>query len=428
MQANASLIDSASSGNDTINAIDSDTIQISSGDDTIDVSDNASITVDSGAGVGIVGDGDTVTGDGSNAISVSGQGDVIDVSNATIDISSNDAVTVTGSNDTIVGGSTDSVLVTGTSDNVSATDSNVVFDGANTDDSVFGAGDTGGNWSEPDPDDTGDEGGYGGYSGGGDGYDGGGYGYGLTKWKGKKPTATQVAKAEQSDSVYEGAKWADQTITWSFANASGNFSDSITDTKEQQAIEQAFQAWAKASGLNFEEVQPGAKADIEVGFSDLNPASTSAIGLTTYTSQAGALTGVDVELEDPNQAPLDTNGKGALTYANTSATFEQVALHEIGHALGLADNDIAGSIMNAVLGTGNQTLSATDIADIQSLYGNTSTTAASSAYDAQVHQLVQAMGTFDAAGADTGDFNPQAEAYLYQEHMLASAHPSVHVA
>lgn len=136
-------------------------------------------------------------------------------------------------------------------------------------------------------------------------------------------------------------------------------------------VEEAFQAWAKASGLTFQEVAAGAPADINVGFSELDPAATNLIGQTQYKSEDGQLeAGVQVALADPNQAPLSINAHGQLAYASTDVTFEQVVMHEIGHALGLADTGQAGSIMNAVLGTGNQTLSDTDITTIRALYSS----------------------------------------------------------
>ncbi|RDS80259.1 hypothetical protein DWU98_15250, partial [Dyella monticola] len=426
VDAGASLISDGTSGDNTIDLGTGTTLEIGNNNgysDTVNASNDQAITLDQGASINLVGSDDAVSATTTGTVSVDGQGNVIDISNATIDLTSGDDVTINGSNDKIYGGSDDTFTVTGTDDDVSATYSAVSFSGTNTGDDVTGTDDTGAGWAAPDPDDIDDEGGYGGYSGGG-GY-GGGYGYGLTKWKKKNPSAAEVAKADHSDSVYEGAKWADKTVTWSFGSASGGFSDAITGTAEQQAVEQAFQAWAKASGLNFVELAPGAKANIEVGFNDLDTASTNQIGLTTYSNQGGTLTSAKVELEDPNQASLTTNASGQLAYANTNATFEQVALHEIGHALGLADNDIAGSIMNAVLGTGNQTLSGTDTADIQSLYGQMSSDAHPTV--AQTHQLVQAMSAFDVEGVAVSEYTPTSnDAYLYQAHLQAGTHAVLH--
>jgi len=364
----------------------------------------------SGSSASIVSAGTAVQMDGSNqTASLSNTGDTVDLaagvtadkvdaSNITIDISGDVTAIIDGSNDKVVGAADDNLTVTGTDDDVSATDSSVVVDGTNTGDDVVGAGDTGSNWAAPDPDDgSGDSGDPGDY----------GYGYGFAKWKGRAPDAAQVAKyagASQS-SVYEQASWADKTVTWSFAEgnqptqSADPFSSYINTSSEEAAVEQAFQAWAKASGLNFVEVPDTATSDIRVGFGDLNTPTSNVIGLTSFSSADGQLNpGVVVRLEDPSQAPLITAANGQATYASTGTSLEQVALHEIGHALGLADNANADSVMDYLLSSSNQSLSSTDVAGIQSLYGSaaSSTSASTSSVNSQLHQLVQAMASFDA--------------------------------
>ena len=387
--------------------------------ETVGLGYGASVTLGaSDTGVTVDGSDASISASDDSAMTVDGTDDVITASNTRVDISGDDALTIDGSNDVIVGGSGDDFTVNGASDVITATDSTVTYDGSNANDGIFGTGDS---WSDPSEDTSGD---------GGVVTGGGYYGYGLTRWKGTSPTAKQIAAAEQSDSVYEGASWSDKTITWSLASASGSFSGAITNAQEQASVDQAFQTWAKASGLQFQEVAPGAQADIEVGFSDLNPASTNAIGLTNYDSQNGTLdAGVKVELEDPSQAALTTNAAGQLVYASTDATFEQVALHEIGHALGLADNDIAGSIMNAVLGANNQMLGGTDVANVQALYGVPSTPSNSATQSVtQVHQLVQAMSQFDAAEMGIDHSDSESSMAMYQERSLAAMHESRHAA
>jgi hypothetical protein len=423
VDAGASLNSDSSSGGNTFNVSTGSSLEIASNysADTVNAGLGQTIQLDQGASVNLVGSGVTIDAAQNGTVSVNGQGDVIDISNATIDLAGNEGVTIVGSNDRIEGSNGDSFVVTGTGDSVYATDSSVVFDGTNSEDDVFGAGDTGSNWSEPDPEDSGDTGGY--------GY---GYGYGLVDYKGRAPSAAKVAAAEGSHSAYEGAAWADKTVTWSLANGSGAFADSVSAPAEQSAIEQAFQTWAKASGLNFDQVADDTSADIEVGFSNLDTSSSSAIGLTRYASTNGQLdSGVLVELENPNQSSLSASGAGQLAYADTGASFEQVALHEIGHALGLADNGDAGSIMNALLDSNNQSLDAMDVANIQQLYATSGLVGASTAQPnqainevAQLHQLIQAMGAFDSTLGPIGNELPTYDQHF---HSLTASIASNHV-
>ena len=84
--------------------------------------------------------------------------------------------------------------------------------------------------------------------------------------------------------------------------------------------------------------------------------------------------GTIVRLEDPAadfvDASLDSRYQGSWT------TLYQVALHEIGHALGLDHSKDPNAIMFPTLGNKNVDLDATDIAGIQALYGGTSTSGA----------------------------------------------------
>jgi hypothetical protein len=213
-------------------------------------------------------------------------------------------------------------------------------------------------------------------------------------------TATATPTTGTGTSALEGARWDSQVITWSFAGATGTngSSTSPAEAAYESEIQQAFATWAKASGLIFEEVAGSAQADINIGFGELNTATTGVVGYTTYQAQAGQMApGANIELEDPNQDALVAGAGGQLTYSGTEATLEQVLLHEIGHALGLADNSDQSSIMYYALSSGNQTLDSTDIAGIQSLYGPGSVPPASTSSAAvgrQVDQMIQAMAAY----------------------------------
>lgn len=182
------------------------------------------------------------------------------------------------------------------------------------------------------------------------------------------------------DYALEGAKWPATSITWSFAtstydvDASDSFSSAITGAY-QGAIQWAFQQWSSVTPLAFTQVADspdyGHAADIRIGFGALDTPSTGVIGQTNLRwSGAGSMLPDEVvRLEDPGQLTLNPNGSGSYTYAGTAATLQQVALHEIGHALGLGHASDPNAVMYASVSTNNQTLGQTDVAGIQSLYG-----------------------------------------------------------
>jgi predicted Zn-dependent protease len=202
----------------------------------------------------------------------------------------------------------------------------------------------------------------------------------------------QSAIALGENTVLTGSMWDQKIITYSIAGQGGKFSGSMNKA-EDAAVQQAFATWGAASGLTFKEVSGSSKSDITVGFADFNTASTGVIGNTSYTSKAGVMqAGAVVQVEDGSQDALVAGANGQLTYAGTQATLEQALLHEIGHALGLADNDDASSIESYYLGSGNQTLSQGDITAIQSLYGMLPTPVTPTSIS--VNQLIQSMASF----------------------------------
>ena len=174
---------------------------------------------------------------------------------------------------------------------------------------------------------------------------------------------------------YEGAKWnTGAVITWSIADHPGTADSPFSGymgSQYEALVQQAFQAWAAASGLTFEEVVDSSQSDIRLGWGNFNTSSTSVVGYTACVMRSGELQpNVIIRVEDPAQVPLVAGPGNTLTYSGTHASLSQVIMHEIGHALGLADNNDPNSVMYYQATGANNTLDTNDVAGIQTLYGS----------------------------------------------------------
>jgi hypothetical protein len=229
--------------------------------------------------------------------------------------------------------------------------------------------------------------------------------------------AYQVTGAvPQATSMFEGPAWDSNVITWSVATTPGSASSpfsSYMTAGETPLVSQAFQAWGAASGLTFEEVPDSALSDIRIGWGTFDTADSGVLGYTSFQAQSGQIQpNAMVRLEDPSEDALVTNPDGNLSYSGTNAELYQVLLHEIGHAIGLADNSGPNSVMYAAAGASNRSLDGTDIAGAQTLFSLTQTpmqSPAVSSGDASVatlHQLIQAMATVQIEPALNTPSNP----------------------
>jgi hypothetical protein len=235
-----------------------------------------------------------------------------------------------------------------------------------------------------------------------------------------KPGAAKVAQKARGEIenaishnakvALSGAVWENNTVTWSVGSG-GDFSSSMSPS-EVEAVRQAFAEWSKATGLNFEEVASPGAADITVGMGSFDTPNTGVVGFTTFREKAGHIpSGAVVRVEDVSEDALVADTAGISVYAGTDATFNQVLLHEIGHALGFGDNADPTSVESYNLSAANRTLSSNDIAQASGLYGR-----APEAVNG-AHQIIQAMSSFAPA--------PMASATAANDPGL-SAHPMLY--
>ncbi len=213
------------------------------------------------------------------------------------------------------------------------------------------------------------------------------------------------------NAVLEGARWDSQVITWNFTAPAGV--DATVGAAYMAQGQQALDAWASATSLSLQEVFDPSQADIRIGFGQLDTAGSGVVGYTSGRALAGVIGSTDIELEDPTQDALAAGADGQLTYESTGATFEQILLHEIGHALGFADNPDQNSVMYYELTSANRTLDGTDLAGAISLYGQ------GASPDIGVGQLIQAMASYSVVPAGSVAITSRNEP-LIQELQLAA--------
>jgi len=155
--------------------------------------------------------------------------------------------------------------------------------------------------------------------------------------------------------AFEGPTWHAGPITWSFADttyssdqAKAPFSAPLS-ASAQAVMVQAIQKWAGISGLVFQQVADTPfnfdAADIRIGFGTLGTPTTRIIGQTNYSFKQYLNPDVIVRLEDPSEDPLVSVNNSLVYGGPGGTTLYQVALHEFGHALGMAHSSSPADVM-----------------------------------------------------------------------------------
>jgi Ca2+-binding RTX toxin-like protein len=156
-------------------------------------------------------------------------------------------------------------------------------------------------------------------------------------------------------------------VTWSFATTVGaiyNFDSSISSAAYQQAIQMAFDAWEAVANIDFVQVADSSAVDIRLGWDSIDGAN-NIVGECTanYNPANGLINFAEIRFDDDEVWSSDPNYTGS-----SAINFYAVALHEIGHALGLSHSSDPSTIMYAFTGTAID-LTAGDIAGAQYIYG-----------------------------------------------------------
>ncbi|WP_160170258.1 matrixin family metalloprotease [Sulfitobacter noctilucicola] len=160
------------------------------------------------------------------------------------------------------------------------------------------------------------------------------------------------------------------TVTWAFASTPGTgfvFSQYITESAYRDVIRDAFQAWEDVADIDFVEVSSGSQTDIQLGWDTID----GAFGVVGEASTLGSKTTATLFSFTQSEIRFDIaeNWTTERDVGSNEVGLYQVALHEIGHAIGLGHTQDPDTIMYASNISGLDGLTPGDIAGAQAFYG-----------------------------------------------------------
>ncbi len=163
-------------------------------------------------------------------------------------------------------------------------------------------------------------------------------------------------------------------VYWSFATSPGDgfgFSDYITNGTYRDVVRDAFQAWEDVADINFVEVADGAQTQMSLGWDTID----GSFGVVGEARTAGSRSTDTLFSMTEAEIRFDVSENWSTgTAGNNEVGFYQVALHEIGHAIGLNHSTDPNTIMYASNISGIPDLTASDIAGAQAIYGEAQST------------------------------------------------------
>lgn len=165
-----------------------------------------------------------------------------------------------------------------------------------------------------------------------------------------------VPEGQVEDYVYSGRKWGKLALTYLFENYTPDLIQSVV----RGAIQDAFDQWSSVTPLSFSEVSSG--ADVRLSWvagdhGDGHPFDgPSGVLAHAFYPEDGRVHFDEDELWTDDDPP-------------SGIDLASVALHELGHTLGLAHSNDTQAVMYAYYGGRRRSLRSDDEAGIQYIYG-----------------------------------------------------------
>ena len=183
------------------------------------------------------------------------------------------------------------------------------------------------------------------------------------------PQASRSARGRLAPFVTVGAKWGTNSLTYKFLNTTPD----LQPNRQQEIITEAFGRWAAVSALEFPQIQATETSDLAIAFhrgshgdgypfDDAGGPDGNTLAHGFFPPPQGGQWAGTLHFDEFETWKDQPGGSGTRLY--------NVALHEIGHVLGLDHSQDANAIMYAYYSEDRNDLRADDIAGIQSLYGS----------------------------------------------------------
>jgi hypothetical protein len=176
-----------------------------------------------------------------------------------------------------------------------------------------------------------------------------------------------------SNYALTGGRWAlGSTVTWYYeGTSSAVISHQIsagypTTDLFPSEIRAAFSRWDDFGAINFQQVSSPIGANIVIRWGNIDGAF-NILGQASWNYFANGLFASPVNITF-DSSELYNPASGTERLANTSASFYALALHEIGHAIGIAHYSDELAIMNPYISSLND-MTQSDVAAVRALYG-----------------------------------------------------------
>jgi acylphosphatase/peptidoglycan hydrolase-like protein with peptidoglycan-binding domain len=162
--------------------------------------------------------------------------------------------------------------------------------------------------------------------------------------------------------VAQGNRWPGNNVTYNF----DNFSPDLGQADQRNAVRGAYDRWAAVTPLSFAENPAG--GDMRIGWHAGNHGDgfpfdgpSNVLAHCFYPPPNGGAIAGDCHFDEAETWSVNTPPSGI--------DLPTVALHELGHGLGLAHSTDPSAVMYAYYGGPRRELTADDVSGIQSIYG-----------------------------------------------------------